>query len=169
MAYELLGNPVKRRFWALRETAEGSVKPPFTILIADRNPRVRGFLEREMRRAGYRIRLAESARELLQWPYDRDPVHLVILDPDLPDAVDSHLMPILSQRIPQIPVIVHAHPSQAAIGPDAAAPFIQVEKGGNSVERLKEVAEDLLKRPRRGPAASPEKLIEFIFCFLYVF
>jgi len=126
----------------------------FTILIVDRNPRVRGFLEREMSRAGYRIRLAENACDLLQWPYDRDPVDLVIMDPDLPDAVDSRLMHVLSQRIPQIPVIVHSHPSQGVIGTDAAAPFILVEKGGSSVERLKEVAEDLLKHPHPAPAAT---------------
>lgn len=128
----------------------------FTILIVDRNPRVRGFLEREMSRAGYRIRLAENACDLLQWPYDRDPVDLVIIDPDLPDAVGPHLMQVLSQRIPQIPVIVHSHPSQGVTGPEVAAPFILVEKGGSSVERLKEVAEDLLKPPRPAPAASQE-------------
>jgi len=130
------------------------VQTVFTILIADRNPRVRGFLEREMSRAGYRIRLAESARDLLQWAYDRDPVDLVIMDPDLPDAADSHVMHMLSKRIPQVPVIVHAHPSQGVTETDAVTSFILVEKGGNSVERLKEVAENLLKHPRPAPVTS---------------
>jgi DNA-binding NtrC family response regulator len=127
------------------------VQNVFTILIADRNPRVRGFLEREMCAAGYRIRMVESARDLLQWAFDRDPVDLIILDPDLPDADDSNLMSTLRKRNPQVPVIIHAHPGQGLAEPDTAKSFIVVEKGGSSVERLKEVAGDLLKL---SPAAA---------------
>jgi DNA-binding NtrC family response regulator len=121
------------------------VKKVFTILIADRNPRVRGFLQRELSREGYRILLAENARDLLAWSPDRDPVDLVILDPDLPDAVDAPLMSMLRQRMPLVPVIIHAHPSHHQTEPEAVKPAIVVEKGGSSVERLKEVAEHLLK------------------------
>jgi CheY-like chemotaxis protein len=129
------------------------VQAVFTILIADRNPRVRGFLERELSREGYRIRLAQSAHELLQWDHDRDPVDLVILDPDLPDAVDSLLVSTLRKRLPsQIPVIVHAHPPQGQPDPGPWTPFVLVEKGGNSVERLQQVAADLLKQVRTVPA-----------------
>lgn len=125
----------------------------FTILIADRNPRVRGFLERELSRAGYRIRLAQSAHELLQWDHDRDPVDLVILDPDLPDAVDSLFVSTLRKRLPsQIPVIVHAHPPQGQTDPEPLTALVLVEKGGNSVERLQQVAADLLKQARALPA-----------------
>ena len=124
----------------------------FTILIADRNPRVRGFLQREMSKEGYRIVLAESARDLLQWAFDRDPVDLIILDPDLPDAVDSHLMSLLRKRIPLVPVIIHAHPSQSLPEPDAAISFVTVEKGGSSIERLKEVAGNLLRNPHSALA-----------------
>jgi DNA-binding NtrC family response regulator len=124
------------------------VRNVFTILIADRNPRVRGFLEREMSAAGYRIRLAESAGDLLQWAFDRDPVDLIILDPDLPDAADSQFMNTLRKCNPQVPVIIHTHPGLGLAEPDAAKSFIVVEKGGSSVERLKEVAGHVLKHPR---------------------
>lgn len=117
----------------------------FTILIADRNPRVRSFLQREMIKAGYRILVAESARDLLQWALDRNPVDLIILDPDLPDAVDSPLMIKLRERMPMVPVIIHAHPSNNLTEPEMPRAFITVEKGGNSIERLKEVAEGILK------------------------
>ncbi len=123
------------------------MKKVFTILIADRNPRVRGFLQREMSREGYRILLAENARDLLEWPPDRDPVDLVILDPDLPDATDAPLMGLLRKRMPLVPVIIHAHPSHHLTELDAARPSITVEKGGNSIERLKEVAQGILKGP----------------------
>lgn len=121
------------------------MKKVFTILIADRNPRVRGFLQREMSREGYRILLAENARDLLEWPPDKDPIDLVILDPDLPDAADAPLMSLLRQRMPLVPVILHAHPSHHLTEPEAVKPLIVVEKGGSSVERLKEVAGHLLK------------------------
>jgi DNA-binding NtrC family response regulator len=135
---------------------QAGVEPVFTILIADRNPRVRGFLEREMSKAGYRIQLVESAFDLLQRVYDRDPVDLIILDPDLPDAVDSDTMSVLCERLPPIPVILHVHSSQGAAELDPMKSFILVEKGGNSIERLKEVAEDLLKHSRQAPATSQE-------------
>jgi DNA-binding NtrC family response regulator len=120
----------------------------FTIVIADRNPRVRGFLQRELGKEGYRIRLAESAQDLLKWAFNPEPIDLIILDPDLPDAVDSHLLSTLQNRIPTVPVIIHAHSSLSLPEPEASPSFIIVEKGGSSVEQLKAVAEDLLRRPR---------------------
>lgn len=146
---------------APNEAAVGvCVQKVSTILIADRNPHVRSFLQREMGREGYRVRLAESARDLLEWALDRDPIDLLILDPDLPDAVDLQLMTVLHQRMPLVPVIIHAHLAPGR--PGAAAAPLMVEKGGSSVERLKELAEGLLKATRPAPAepldAPPSKL-----------
>ena len=98
----------------------------FTIAIADRNPHVRGFLQREMSGEGYRIRLAESARDLLEWTFNHEPVDLIILDPDLPDAVDSHLLETLQGRLPPVPVVIHTHYPGALA--DAGERFISVEK-----------------------------------------
>ena len=116
----------------------------FTIVIADRNPHVRSFLQREMSREGYRIRLAESARALLQWAFNYEPVDLIILDPDLPDAVDVHVLEALRKRAPAVPVVIHTHYAQTL--PEKSEPFILVEKGGSSVERLKQIAETLLHK-----------------------
>jgi DNA-binding NtrC family response regulator len=116
----------------------------FTIVIADRNPHVRGFLQREMSREGYRIRLAENARDLLQWAFNHEPVDLIILDPDLPDAVDTHLLDALQDRMPPVPIVIHSHYANAL--PVARPTFIPVEKGGSSVERLKQIAENLLRQ-----------------------
>ena len=114
----------------------------FTIVIADRNPHVRGFLQREMSKEGYRIRLAESAQDLLQWAFNHEPIDLIILDPDLPDAVDAHLLSALQSRIPSVPVIIHTHYAQSL--PGIKAQFIIVEKGGSSVEHLKQITANLL-------------------------
>lgn len=116
----------------------------FTILIADRNSHVRGFLQREMSKEGYRIRLAESAQDLLQWAFNHEPIDLIILDPDLPDAVDAHLLNTLQDLMPPVPVIIHTHYAQSL--PEAEAHFIPVEKGGNSVEHLKQIADRLLRQ-----------------------
>jgi len=120
------------------------VERVFTIVIADRNPHVRGFLQREMSREGYRIRLAENARDLLQWAFNHEPVDLIILDPDLPDAVDTHLLDALQDRTPPVPIVIHSHYANAL--PVARPTFIPVEKGGSSVERLKQIAENLLRQ-----------------------
>jgi hypothetical protein len=47
--------------------------------------------------------------------------------------------------MPLVPVIIHAHPSHHQAEWEAVKPLIVVEKGGSSVERLKEVAGHLLK------------------------
>jgi DNA-binding NtrC family response regulator len=118
------------------------VEKVFTIVIADRNPHVRGFLQREMSREGYRIRLAENARDLLQSAFNQEPLDLIILDPDLPDAADAHLLDALQDRTPPVPIVIHTHFANAL--PAARLAFIPVEKGGSSVERLKEIADTLL-------------------------
>ena len=78
-----------------------------TLLIADRNPHVRKFLAREMAAEGYRVRLARNGREVLRWVYHYEPLDLVILDLDLPDASDAPLLERLGDRIPSLPIVVH--------------------------------------------------------------
>jgi DNA-binding NtrC family response regulator len=118
------------------------VSPRFTILIADRNPNVRGFLQREMSREGYAVRPAESADELVRVARGTGPVHLVILDPDLPGAAHPALLQELRDRLPQVPIVLHTHDPQAArcAAPRSAAPKLIVEKTGSSIVRLKQIA-----------------------------
>ena len=68
------------------------MKKEYKILIADRNSHVREFLKREMLAEGYIVQLAENGREVLKWTYSREPIDLLILDPDLPDAEESLLL-----------------------------------------------------------------------------
>ena len=88
------------------------MKDQFTILIADRNSHVRKFLQREMTAAGYRVRLAESAGEVLKCAFRHEPLDLVILDPDLPGAEDTSLLQHLFDRIPALPVVVHSYSAE---------------------------------------------------------
>jgi DNA-binding NtrC family response regulator len=120
-------------------------------VIADRNPRVRGFLQREMSKEGYRIRLVENAQDLLQLISNHEPIDLIILDPDLPDAVEAELLNALQNLTPPVPVVIHTHYPQHLPGADT--PFIiTVEKGGSSVERLRQIAERILRQ--QPPASS---------------
>ena len=45
------------------------MKKEYTILIADRNPNVRGLLKRELENEGYLVKMAKNAREVLDWAY----------------------------------------------------------------------------------------------------
>ena len=124
----------------------------FTILIADRNPHVRRFLQREMTAAGYRTRLAENAREVLKLAFQGEPLDMIILDPDLPDADETHMLEHLLDRIPMLPVVMHTYPSEYGIGLKDKKNVVFVEKGGRSVERLKRVVyETLVEHPSGRP------------------
>lgn len=126
------------------------MKEAFTILIADRNPRVRSFLQREMTRDGYRVQVAENTQDLLKSVCDGGPVHLIILDPDLPDPVSFALFEQLQRCLPATPVVLHTHdPHPLSDRPEAWSECIFViEKSGNSIERLKQVAATLFESHR---------------------
>jgi len=123
------------------------VKKDITILIADRNPHVRKFLQRELTTAGYRVQLADTAREVIKRAFRREPLDLVILDPDLPDADEGQMLHHLLNRIPALPVVVHTYASEYGDGFKDREDLFFVEKKGSSVEGLKQVVYDILVEP----------------------
>jgi len=129
-----------------------------TILIADRNPHVREFLRRELLAEGYYLKLAKNGREVLKLVYQPGPLDLLILDLDLPDMDGSEILDILQDRIPSLPVILHAFSPEN--GRRIALPKAEafVEKRGNSVDRLKKVVRDILgsKTPKVAPMQAKE-------------
>lgn len=136
------------------------MKKNVVILIADRNPHVREFLRREMMPEGYEIRLANSAREALKWVFGPEPLHLVIIDPDLPDADELEILKRLEGRIPALPIIIHSFSPDYARTPEVPGTFVFVEKMGKSIERLKKMAEVLMQQadPSRSKTPQSEKL-----------
>lgn len=120
------------------------MKNQATILIADRNPHVRDFLSREMELEGYRVCLAKSGREVLKWVYNHESIELVILDLDLPDANEMAILEKLEDRIPTLPVVIHAFLSDYDNHPAVLNAAALVEKEGSSVERLKKVVAEIL-------------------------
>ena len=123
------------------------MKAKFTILIADRNSHVRGFLKREMMAEGYRIQLTDKGQEVLRWAYNSEPLDLIIMDPDLPDIDEVSLFKKLLDRIPKLPIIIHAFHSDYNRGAFDPEETVFVEKRGNSVENLKKVVQDILQPP----------------------
>ena len=101
---------------------------------------------------GYRVRLAKSGREVLHWAYHHERLDLIILDLDLPDTGELKLLEKLENRIPALPVVVHAFSSDYTSSPAVLNAAAFVEKRGNSVERLKKVVVELLQKP--GPKQS---------------
>ena len=116
----------------------------FTILIADRNRHVRELLKREMRAEGYRVRLAKNGREVLDQVYQYEPLDLLILDLDLPDAGEVAVLERIEDRIPSLPVVVHTFLSDYANNRGVLGAAVFVEKKGSSIESLKRVVFEVL-------------------------
>jgi DNA-binding NtrC family response regulator len=109
------------------------------ILIADRNLHVRNLLKREMVAEGYGVRLAENGRDVLKWSYDPGPIDLLVLDPDLPDIDECALFSRLADRIPALPMVIHTFLSDYTVPSGISGTVAYVEKGGSSIEGLKQV------------------------------
>ena len=128
----------------------------FTILISDRNRHVRELLKREMVAEGYRVRLAKNGREVMEYAYDHESVDLVVLDLDLLDTSGLPILQKLEDRIPALPVIIHAFLSDYANHPALLNVAAFVGKEGNSIERLKKVVAEVLEKLDSKPSHIPE-------------
>ena len=118
----------------------------FTILIGDRNRHVREFLRREMIEEGYQVREAKNGQEVISDIYSHEHLDLLILDPDMPDVNISAILEKLENRIPVLPVVIHAFPSDYMEDLDIRkiAPF--VEKRGDSIVHLKRIVLETLSK-----------------------
>ncbi|MFO7601082.1 MAG: response regulator [Candidatus Desulfacyla sp.] len=121
----------------------------FTILAADRNPHVRDFLKREMTAEGFQVDLAKNAREVLERVYQNESIDLVIIDPDMPDASKEELLAQLSDRIPNLPVVIHSFSTDDASRTKGPSDVAFVEKEGGSIEALKTIVMEILSRTHR--------------------
>lgn len=130
-----------------------------TILIADRNPYVRQFLQREMHRAGYAVLLAESGRQVLFWIERFTGLDVVVLDPDFPDIDPDTLVTHLRRQCPTLPIVIHAHPGEETIHSEnmAALALQSIAKGANSSDEILRVVAGILQHRHRtdGPFLTP--------------
>lgn len=122
----------------------------FKILVADRNQRVREFLKRELMAEGYRVRLAKNVQEVINKVYHTETLDLLILDPDLPGTDKLALLKKLQNRIPALPVVVHTYLADYTDTTNELSKLFFVEKSGNSVENLKKVVHEILRKRKTG-------------------
>ena len=95
---------------------------------------------------GYRVRMAKNGREVLEQVYQYKPLDLLILDLDLPDAGEMHILENIEDRIPTLPVVVHSFLSDYANQPAVLGTAVFVEKNGSSIESLKKVVFEVLHK-----------------------
>lgn len=122
----------------------------FKILVADRNQHVREFLKRELMAEGYRVRLAKNVQEVINKVYHTETLDLLILDPDLPGTDKLALLKKLQNRIPALPVVVHTYLADYTDTTNELSKLFFVEKSGNSVENLKKVVHEILRKRKTG-------------------
>ncbi len=114
------------------------------ILIADRNPNVRKLLKRELENEGYIIRMSKNAWEVLYWAYHHEFADILILDPELPDFEELSVMQKLKDRIPPLPIVIHALQADYSEDFHDSNLLFFLEKSGNSIEYMKQVIADIL-------------------------
>ena len=118
----------------------------FKILVADRNQHVREFIKRELMAEGYRVGLAKNVQEVLNRVYHSETIDLLILDPDLPGADKLFLLKKLQDRIPAMPVVIHTYLTDYTDHTNILSEVAFVEKSGSSVESLKKMVCEILRK-----------------------
>ena len=120
----------------------------FKILVADRNQNVREFIKRELMAEGYRVGLAKNVQEVLKKIYQPETLDLLILDPDLPGTDKLSLLKELQDRIPDLPVVVHTYLTDYTDHTNILGELAFVEKSGSSIEGLKKMVYEILRKPK---------------------
>jgi DNA-binding response OmpR family regulator len=118
----------------------------FTILIADKNPHVRKFLQRELLIDGFRVLITKEGREALKLLYSNNPPDLLVLDLDLPHVSGLEILKRLEDQQIRIPVVVHTFLTEYANHPAIRNSAAYVEKTGDNVDGLKLVINDALQK-----------------------
>jgi DNA-binding response OmpR family regulator len=95
---------------------------------------VREFLQRELRRDGYRVEVARDGREVLLAFENATPPDLLILDLDIPYEGGLELVRQVRLRAPEMPVVVHTLLTEYAGHPEVRDAAAFVEKSGDTDE-----------------------------------
>jgi CheY-like chemotaxis protein len=118
----------------------------FTILIADRNPRVRDFLRRELISDGYQTKIAKDGREVLQVIDADESCELLILDLDMPHMSGLSVLETIQRRKPSLPVIIHTFLTEYEQHPAVQRAAGFWEKRGNNIDGFKAMVLQVLKK-----------------------
>lgn len=84
----------------------------FTVILADRNRRIRELLAREFARAGFTVKDCGTGREAACLAASGADV--LVADADLPDMDALSVLRLVRRVVPGLPALVHAHDAQEA-------------------------------------------------------
>ncbi len=117
----------------------------FSILIAERNPRVRRFLRREFVADGFNVLVAENGSDLVRSIRLEESLDLLILDDELPGLDESRLVEHLSNRVPHVPFIIYSFSAECVCSSLVGTAADLVEKTGN-IDGLRQAVYRVLGR-----------------------
>jgi DNA-binding NtrC family response regulator len=120
------------------------IKRQCIILVADRNPRIRDFIERELNLEGYRVFTLENADQLESWFDRKTRLDAVVIDPTMPGFENENQLERLLGLRPDVPVVFHCLSSDRPLLADYRTKVGFVEKSGHSVDALKQVIGQLV-------------------------
>jgi DNA-binding NtrC family response regulator len=122
----------------------------FLIIVADRNPRIRGYLSRELSMEGYHVFPVKTLAQLRNWIFSHHPLDLLILDPSLSEDDSGEDLEKLLRKTPSVPVIFHCLHTDYPTFKDQRFHPVFVEKSGTSVITLKQNIHSLIHDVSRG-------------------
>ena len=125
------------------------MKPNFLILIADRNPRVRDLLKRELTEAGYQILVAQTDREVLELVAREIAPALLVLDLAIPYGNGMDLVRSLKEVKPDMPIVIHTLYPEYEWRPLLREVDAFLQKKGN-IEDLKATIRNVLQKRYEG-------------------
>lgn len=118
-----------------------------TVLLADRNPRIRDYLLRELCSDGHHVITAKDGDQLARWLNSSVRVDVLILDPNMPGVDSEDQLELLLSHKPNLPIVFHClapdHPQLSL----KLKKQVLIEKNGNSIDSLKQQLKLLLKHP----------------------
>ncbi len=133
----------------MRQRVDSNMQNGFFILVADRNPRIRNLIERELRTEGYQVLTVETVTQLMHWINPARLPDLVVLDPDLPGSgAEDFIRPMLADY-PHLPVVFHCLVADIPVSIPGTACTATVEKSADSIDLLKRQIALLLKTNRQ--------------------
>jgi DNA-binding NtrC family response regulator len=114
------------------------------ILIAERNPRIRNLIKRDLMIEGYNVFTVENVLQLKNWFCMRRRPDILVIDPELPGSEAYDMWGILAEN-PELPVIIHCLRVDEWVEQAGQRPFEVVEKNSNSIsfliQRIKQIVD----------------------------
>ena len=113
------------------------MQEPRTILVVDRNPRIRDFVKRELLSDGHRVLTAENTEALRRCIARPERLDALVIDPNMPglDGVGSLERLLLSR--PALPVVFHCQICDRQGLVERPHQWVFVEKTGQSVDAVR--------------------------------